>query len=69
VLLQVVVGPDCAGCERASRIVRKMRERVPDIEAELVVLARRPPATVVNPRYLLDGRPVSAAELEARRPW
>jgi hypothetical protein len=68
VLLRVVVEPDCAGCEQASRIVRKMRERVPDLEVELVVLGSRPPWKVFTPRYLLDGRPVSATELEARWP-
>jgi hypothetical protein len=68
VLLQVVVEPDCAGCEQASRIVRRMKEQVPDLEVELVVLGSRPPGKVFTPRYLLDGRPISAADLEARWP-
>jgi hypothetical protein len=68
VLLQVVVAADCAGCEQASRIMRRIKGRVPDLELELVVLGSRPPGKVLTPRYLLDGRPVSAAELEARWP-
>jgi hypothetical protein len=61
-LLQIVISPDCHGCEEASKIAKEMRRRFPSLEVELVILggsAGLPENVVATPTYLIDGVPVS----------
>jgi hypothetical protein len=61
-VLQIVISPDCHGCEEASTIAQEMRRRFPGLEVELVILggaAGLPKNVVATPTYLLDGAPVS----------
>ncbi len=60
-VLQIVVTPDCFGCDEASRLAALLRRTFPDLEVELHILAGRelmPPGVVATPAYLLDGRPI-----------
>jgi hypothetical protein len=61
-LLQIVISPDCHGCDEASMIASDMRRRIPGLEVELVILgaaAGLPKNVVATPTYLIDGVPVS----------
>ncbi len=61
-VLQIVISPDCHGCEEASAIAEEMRRRFPGLEVELVILgsaAGLPKNVVATPTYILDGVPVS----------
>jgi hypothetical protein len=62
VRLDVVVAPDCRGCDEARAVASEIQERFPDLRVNLVVLdGRRPPPerVVATPTYLLDGTVVS----------
>ena len=59
--LQIVVSPDCLGCDEAARIADEIGTRIPGLEVELVELGRGaepPPKVVATPTYLLDGDPI-----------
>lgn len=60
-VLQIVVTPDCFGCEEASRLAALMRREFLELEVELHILSgadRIPPGVVATPTYLLNGRPL-----------
>jgi len=60
-VLQIVVTPDCFGCDEASRLSVLMRREFPALEVELHVLTGAepvPPGVVATPTYLLDGQPI-----------
>lgn len=56
--LEIVVAPDCPGCEDARALARQMDERFPSLEIDIIELdgQRKPPRAVfATPTYLLDG--------------
>jgi hypothetical protein len=60
--LDVVVAPDCRGCEEARVVASEIRRRFPDLRVNLIELdGRQPPPerVVATPTYLLDGTVVS----------
>jgi hypothetical protein len=60
-VLQIVVTPDCFGCDEASRLATLMRREFPALEVELHILTGAepvPPGVVATPTYLLDGQPI-----------
>jgi len=60
-VLQIVVTPECFGCDEASRLAALMRREFPGLEVELHIVTRTaqvPPGVVATPTYLLDGQPI-----------
>lgn len=58
-VLEIVVTPDCFGCEEASRLAALLRREFPALEVELHILGPGvsvPPGVVATPTYLLDGQ-------------
>ncbi|TAK21309.1 MAG: hypothetical protein EPO26_15380 [Chloroflexota bacterium] len=59
--LDVVVAPDCRGCDEARAVAGQIQRRFPDLFVNVIELnGQRPPVTVVaTPTYLLDGSVIS----------
>jgi hypothetical protein len=73
-VLEVLVSPTCAGCDRARTLASEIAARRPDLRVEVIDVDApgwRPPAVFSGtPMYLLDGEVVSygnprLADLEA----
>lgn len=61
-ILSIYVLPHCRGCARARRIAEEIRDRVPDVQVDVVDLSTGTalPASVFSvPTYLLDGVVIS----------
>ena len=60
-VLEIVITPDCFGCEEASRLAALLRREFPGLEVELHILGPGdavPQGVVAVPIYLLDGYPI-----------
>src|SRR5262249_16400572 len=59
-VLEIVVTPDCFGCEEASRLAALLRREFPALGGGLHILGpggSGPPGGGATPPYLLDGQP------------
>lgn len=60
--LEIVVAPDCLGCEQARAIAAEVRARFPGVDVDLIEVGRERPVPAIvfaTPTYLLDGVVVS----------
>jgi hypothetical protein len=60
--LEIVVTPQCQGCDEARAVAQAMRRRFPTLEVDLIKLDGRrvpPDHVVATPTYLLDGAVIS----------
>ncbi|MBI3978368.1 MAG: hypothetical protein HY331_09300 [Chloroflexi bacterium] len=60
--LQIVIAPDCHGCEEARALAAEMQAHFPHLRVELFEMDGSrlvPPGVVATPTYLLDGKVVS----------
>ena len=68
-VLEIVVGPDCTGCDTARRLaVDVARHGPPGLGIRILDLSEpdtiRPPSVFAVPTYLLDGRIISLGNPE-----
>ena len=54
--LDIYIDDSCETCEHARQIAEKVRERVPQVEVNLIELTgEKPDSVFAVPTYLLDG--------------